>query len=299
VRLDIAHLQGEGRRRYQQDYFALSDTSPAALDAGVFDFVLADGMGGALDGGLIARETVTLLCDCLAGAEETAELSLKPSSDRVAAKIPAADAASVNTMSEPAADAVPAPEPAADAAPARFTSAGATPEQLLAAIRSANARIYERYHETGGTTLIVARIINDALWFASVGDSTLYLRRAGRLFELNRRHTFLLDLYERVLDGLLSVDDAQGNAQAKALSSFIGSGALRLDYSRRPLALLPGDVLLACSDGLSDTLTATQILEATASEVPSRQAGVALRDMIEAAGLPGQDNYTAIIVRYG
>jgi serine/threonine protein phosphatase PrpC len=166
----------------------------------------------------------------------------------------------------------------------------------LAAIEEANARIHERYREAGGTTLIVARITEGELWFASVGDSNIFLARAGRLFELNRRHEFLYDLYERVLDGLLSLEDAQGNAQAKALSSFIGSGSLRIDHSRRTFPLDSGDVLVICSDGLSDTLTPAQILETT--QLSARECSLALEDLIEAAALPNQDNYTAIIVRY-
>jgi serine/threonine protein phosphatase PrpC len=256
MRLDIAQVQGAGRRRYQQDVFALSDTSPEAIEAHGFDLVLADGMGGALDGALIAQETVDFLSKHL----ETSRGRVDTSEG--------------------------------------FAEREKSFEQLLEAIREANTRIYARYHEAGGTTLIVARVCEAALWFASVGDSTIYLQRSTRLFELNRRHTFLLDLYERALDGLISVEDAQGNVQAKAVSSFIGSGSLRIDYSRRSLTLDPGDVLLVCSDGVSDTLTPAQILDATAPQLSAQQSVTMLENMIEAAALPGQDNYTALVVKY-
>jgi protein phosphatase len=240
VKLDIANLQGDGQRRYQQDFFALSDAGPAAIEARGFSLVLADGMGGALDGAAIAQETVDFLH--------------------------------------------------------RSLDDGATPEQILASIEQANVNIYERYRESGGTTLIVARVFEDALWFASVGDSNVFLRRGGRLFELNRRHEFLFDLYARALDGLLSIAEAEGNAQAKALSSFIGCGALRVDYSRSPVLLEAGDVLLVCSDGVSDTLSCAQLLEAV--ELPAAACCLELERMIEAAALRTQDNYTAIVVRY-
>ncbi|MDR1421398.1 MAG: SpoIIE family protein phosphatase [Coriobacteriales bacterium] len=251
--LDIANLQGDGQRQYQQDFFALSDADPAAVTTHGFDLVLADGMGGALDGAEIARETVDLLYERL---------------------VPVAPSGTPRERPMPA----------------------TSNEQVLSAIEEANTRIYQRYHESGGTTLVVARIREGQLWFASVGDSNVYLRRRGRLLELTRRHEYLYDLYDHVLDGLLSIEDARDNPQAKALSSFIGSGSLRIDHSQEPFALESGDVLLVCSDGISDTLTTTQLLEASAQS--AQHCCDLLEDMIKTVALPNQDNYTAIVVCY-
>ena len=66
--------------------------------------------------------------------------------------------------------------------------------------------------------------------------------------------------------------------------------------SRIPLRLEKEDTLLLCSDGVSDTLSKKQLREALA--LPPQAACDRLEEDILAAGLPNQDNYTAIIMRY-
>lgn len=68
------------------------------------------------------------------------------------------------------------------------------------------------------------------------------------------------------------------------------------DYTRMPFLLQPEDALLLCSDGVSDTLTLKQILEAMA--LSSQACCDKLEEEILAAGKPGQDNYTAIALKY-
>ena len=54
--------------------------------------------------------------------------------------------------------------------------------------------------------------------------------------------------------------------------------------------------MLLCSDGVSDTLTLKQIREAMA--LPPQACCDKLEEEILAAGLPNQDNYTAIVLKY-
>ena len=63
-----------------------------------------------------------------------------------------------------------------------------------------------------------------------------------------------------------------------------------------PFLLQPEDALLLCSDGVSDTLTLKQIREAMA--LSSQACCDKLEEEIMAAGKPGQDNYTAIAMKY-
>jgi protein phosphatase len=173
-------------------------------------------------------------------------------------------------------------------------------EAVIGAISAVNAEIYTYYKESGGTTLIVAHLDDDRLWFASVGDSNIFLLRADQLFELNRRHEFMLDLFERVLEGSLTVPEAIADPQAKALSSFIGCKELKIDSSEAPLTLEADDALMLCSDGISDTLNLEQIRQAMklALEANAQAVCEQLEQLIDEAALPNQDNYTAIVVRY-
>jgi len=172
---------------------------------------------------------------------------------------------------------------------------GGEPANILGTIAAINAKVEAQYHERGGTTLLVAQLDAQArLWFASVGDSNIYLWRNNLLVELTRRHEYLLDLLERVLEGSLELDDALANPQAKALASFIGVRQLSIDHSRTPLPLQAGDSLLLCSDGISDSLSQEQLAATLA--LPAQAAVEQLEALIRIENIAKQDNYTAIVV---
>ena len=67
-----------------------------------------------------------------------------------------------------------------------------------------------------------------------------------------------------------------------------------MDQSLRPLPLLPGDVILLCSDGISGILSPAELLEAMSLKP---DAGCALLEtMVREKDLPEQDNYTGILI---
>jgi protein phosphatase len=167
---------------------------------------------------------------------------------------------------------------------------------VVMAIDQASRRVWESHQSDGGTTLIACRAADGRLWFASVGDSVLFLRRGERLFELNRRHEHRFDLWRQALNGVMTVADAEADPQADALASYVGCEELSVDWTRRPLALEADDVLLACSDGVSDTLSHDEIRALLGLE-PGLAAD-AIERRIKAAGFIHQDNYTAIVVRH-
>ncbi len=100
----------------------------------------------------------------------------------------------------------------------------------------------------------------------------------------------------RALDGAFPVEEAFHDPQAGALSEYIGKEEVKCDYNRMPFSLQPEDALLLCSDGVSDTLTLKQIREAMA--LSPQACCDKLEEEILAAGKPGQDNYTAIVLKY-
>ncbi|MDR1427320.1 MAG: serine/threonine-protein phosphatase [Bifidobacteriaceae bacterium] len=228
-------------RESQQDAFALSRLPPDDA-VPTFHMILADGMGGADQGAVIAQTAVSALRAVL---------------DSMAPEDPF--------------------------------------ERVTDAIVEVNTRVNTAYEERGGTTLIVARAVGGRLWFASVGDSQLYLWRAGRIYEMNQRHEYLTDLYAEALAGRTTVAEALADPQMGALTSFIGGGDLAIDATRRPFPLRPGDTLLACSDGVSDTL-GVAALEDCLGAGPDA-ACAAIVGLIRERDLPDQDNYTALVAR--
>ncbi|MDR1293496.1 MAG: protein phosphatase 2C domain-containing protein [Bifidobacteriaceae bacterium] len=168
--------------------------------------------------------------------------------------------------------------------------------EVIAAIEAVSAEVLAQHRTFGGSTLIACWAAADRTWFASVGDSPLFLRRAERLFELGRRHEYRLDLWRQVLNGTLTLDEAEADPQADALASFIGCEHLSIDRTFHPIALEPGDTLLACTDGVSDTLSQGELR--TILGLAPRLAADTLARRIESDGIAHQDNYTAIVARY-
>ena len=159
-----------------------------------------------------------------------------------------------------------------------------------------SARVYQQFRGHGGTTLVAALLKENRLSFWCVGDSDLFLLRENKLYGLNARQEFKNDLILRALDGAFPVEEAFQDPQAGALSEYIGKEEVTCDYTRMPFLLQPEDALLLCSDGVSDTLTLKQIREAMA--LSSQACCDKLEEEILAAGKPGQDNYTAIALKY-
>lgn len=173
---------------------------------------------------------------------------------------------------------------------------GNVPQQLREGVFAASDGLFERFAGRGGTTTVAVRIFDNALHWISVGDSAIFLKRNGGVFQLNREHTCLNDLYLQELAGEpIEKQRAETHEDARRLTAFVGMQDLHTaDQSLKPLPLEPGDVLLLCSDGISGVLTPAELLEAMSLEP---QEGCALLEtMVLEKGILEQDNYTGIMI---
>lgn len=102
-----------------------------------------------------------------------------------------------------------------------------------------------------GTTLTAVFIRNGELFWCGIGDSHIYLYRAGELRQLNIDHNFGMHLDQMVQEGSISSEEALRHPQRAALTSYLGIQELTLiSGNRMPLPLQKDDVLLQCTDGL-------------------------------------------------
>ena len=129
-----------------------------------------------------------------------------------------------------------------------------------------------------------------------MGDSAIYLARDGGVFQLNREHTCLNQLYLQELEQpVIDKAQAEQDEDARRLSSFIGIDRLaEVDLNLRPLTLKRGDALLLCSDGISEVLTPPELLEAMT--LAPKEGADLLEHMVLEKGVPEQDNYTGILI---
>lgn len=142
-----------------------------------------------------------------------------------------------------------------------------------------------------GTTLVCAFVRESRLYYASVGDSHLYLIRGTGILQLNE---------EQNLRSLLTRQGEEAKAaahpQAGALTSYIGMGGnLEIDCVERPCHLERGDMLLLCSDGVYNALTEKELTALCGGSASAAAAGI--RREIEAKALPRQDNATCVLLQ--
>lgn len=107
----------------------------------------------------------------------------------------------------------------------------------------------------GGTTLVSTLVLHNRLYFASVGDSRIYLYRENALAMLTRDHNYMLTLQEKVKNNEMDAKDALAHPQKEALTSYIGMDGLELvDVERDGIPICAKDIVLLCSDGLTKAL---------------------------------------------
>jgi serine/threonine protein phosphatase PrpC len=185
---------------------------------------------------------------------------------------------------------------------ARLRPLGEAPDEtelksaLLDAVESANRAVYDAAMNTAeyagmGTTLVVAVYRADKLWLGHIGDSRAYRLRNGHLEQLTRDHSLL---QEQIDAGLITAEQAAYSMHKNLVTRAVGVDELvELEIHDHPVE--PGDLLLMCSDGLSDMLSDEQIAQLLRSNDSLPAAGAMLVQAANAAG--GRDNIAVVLVR--
>lgn len=170
------------------------------------------------------------------------------------------------------------------------------PEWFYQSAHVVSDSVYRQFGGRSGTTLVAVHLLEDRLHWLSVGDSAIYLARDGGVFQLNREHTCLNQLYLQELEQpVIDKARAEQDEDARRLTSFVGIDRLtEVDLNLRPLDLRRGDALLLCSDGISGVLTPPELLEAMSLE--PKEGAELLEQMVLEKGVPGQDNYTGVLI---
>jgi len=168
---------------------------------------------------------------------------------------------------------------------------------LVDAFHEAHRRIQEHAHKhpalhNMGTTCTSMVLLGNQLYFAHVGDSRLYLVRGGKISRVTTDHSYVSRLVEH---GVIRAEDAEKHPQRHILTSALGAGSdVSPDVPEEPIALLAGDVLVLCTDGLWGVVGDTHVQTAAAS----KKLSDACHDLVERAKeLGGPDNITLQMLR--
>ncbi len=170
-----------------------------------------------------------------------------------------------------------------------------TENKLRKCIAEINAYVYQQSISASqyagmGTTLTVAVVTKQRLYFAHVGDSRAYLIDDG-IRQVTKDHSYVSEL---VASGSITEEDAKTHPDRKGITKAIGTEknvepdifVMESDLSR---------TIFLCSDGLTDYLSKEEIYEMI-KKSPSLQLAVdKLVDMANEDG--GSDNITVVAVR--
>lgn len=150
-----------------------------------------------------------------------------------------------------------------------------------------------------GSTFVGLVITPTTLHWISVGDSLLYVFRAGKLTRLNADHSLTPILQERVARGEMTAEQALVHPDRHVLqSACMGLPLTMVDARMDPYELQSGDVIITASDGLL-TLPHAHMEEMLTfgRNTTAGKIADALLFSIRCADEPRQDNATVTVVK--
>jgi protein phosphatase len=221
-------------------------------------FAVADGMGGHAAGEIASRLALKTLQEFLAQASRSQEAEPSPNQTAVISL------------------------------PSAF---------LVNGIRTANQAVFHSSQEKEeyrgmGTTLVAVYFVDSSPVMAHVGDSRLYRIRTKKIDQLTEDHSVIWEQYR---EGILPKEALSSSPLKNIITRAVGMQP-SVDVDVRELEVEKGDLLLLCSDGLSDLVQDEELLKTVRGA--SGDLNQACRDLIDLANhRGGKDNITVLLIQ--
>ena len=170
-------------------------------------------------------------------------------------------------------------------------------EFLSNTISSSNTEIFRTQKEEDaylgmGTTIVATLITGSQIYVGHVGDSRLYLYRNREVKRLTKDHSLVQDLIDR---GFYTETEARSANVKHVVTRAMGT-KLDVDVDTAEVSLLPCDILLLCSDGLTDMVSDWQIAETINENITDLDS--AANKLIALANQNGgKDNISVILIQ--
>ena len=166
---------------------------------------------------------------------------------------------------------------------------------LTRAIECANAEIFEKAKEEDyagmGTTVVASTIVDSTLYVANVGDSRLYLIRDD-IQQITKDHSLV---EEMVRAGELKREEARFHPDKNIITRAVGVDVkVLVDFFE--VDLLEGDVILMCSDGLTNMVADEDILAVIKKHKNVEDMVSELVKLANHNG--GKDNIGVVLIRF-
>lgn len=168
---------------------------------------------------------------------------------------------------------------------------------LEAAIQRACKKVFEASESDSskqgmGTTCVLCLMVENGVFVAHVGDSRCYLYRQNETHQITEDHSLV---NEYVKQGVMSKEDAQKHPQANLITRAVGlQPTVQVDtlYSET----MDGDIILLCSDGLSEYLRESDITKMITTNSLKDLPKLSV-DLANKRG--GKDNITSVLIQTG
>jgi len=165
---------------------------------------------------------------------------------------------------------------------------------LMKAITKANHEIYalsskEKTMSGMGTTMTAALSHHGRLDIAHVGDSSLYVVYNNEIKKITKDHSYVQELVDL---GKVTEEDAKHHPNKNIITRAVGTN-LHVEIEAYTRQTNHEEIYLLCTDGLSDYLSAQEILEKLSGSQDMHKSMMELVEMAKERG--GRDNITLVI----
>lgn len=164
---------------------------------------------------------------------------------------------------------------------------------IKSAIEYANLVVYEKSKEVPelenmGTTIDICLILQNKVYIGHVGDSRVYRKRKEFFRKLTTDHSYVQKL---VSDGTITKEEAYNHPKKNMLIKALGCSSF-VEPDVMVKGFLKDDILLMCSDGLTNMLRDEEIVQ-----IINQNPMEACNKLVdEANNKGGLDNITAVII---
>lgn len=175
-----------------------------------------------------------------------------------------------------------------------FSSAG---QYLASEVSQANMAVFntsqnQPQYAGMATTLVVAWFYDNRMLVGHLGDSRLYRLRGSDFEQLTKDHSLL---QEQLDSGMITAEEACCSHNKNLVTRGVGVDP-EVETEIHDYELLTGDIVLLCSDGLSDMIADAEI--ASVLQSFGEDLNLAADRLVQTANeYGGRDNISVILVR--
>lgn len=167
---------------------------------------------------------------------------------------------------------------------------------LVEAILKANEEIFQRGSSASsmsgmGTTIVVGVVTTDTVTMAFIGDSRGYLIGRDTIRQLTDDHSLVNELYKH---GQLTEEEVSSHPQRNIITRAVGTElSVQVDLISAPWQ--KGQIVLICTDGLTDLVSNEQIMKIVNEEgTLSEKVDKLIQNALDGGG---NDNITVVALQ--